>query len=292
MLVLFINGCGQSTTQTTTSQPQTVLAKRSLKNYSKLSIDNATYAGGEVRASGKTDLPDSTKLSGYLYMAGRSKNQVAIGADADASVKNGTYSMTFVVPKRPEFARGKYELEIGCYPRDQAGEASTLIGANGEHLTGSQAKTDSALSITTLETRAPFNAHHVASAHHQMVSPRSFHPNTPQWAFAEFLHGWQRHDWRGMVDYTQLTWRHGTPNAAESLFNDFGDETLLGSKIISIRQSDEPYHVVITSRIIYALGMNIKTETMETNVLCETAPYAPSLSGKWGVVPDMRMTDQ
>lgn len=123
-----------------------------------------------------------------------------------------------------------------------------------------------------------------------MLDPGTFPSGSSEQVVAQFLGYWKTRDWNGMFQVSQLTWRQS--NDATMLSTLFGDKSIVGAQIIGKTESDDlggvsaPGAVVdYVVRITYQSINGSKTEDFEVRVICETAAYAPSASGSWGVNP-------
>lgn len=84
-----------------------------------------------------------------------------------------------------------------------------------------------------------------------------------------------------MVDLCQLSWLKGEINTAETYIKEQYDFfTILAYKIVNENKNAKCLHKY-TAEIDTQLGKRI----MIANVICEIAPFTPSLDGVWGVNP-------
>ena len=88
--------------------------------------------------------------------------------------------------------------------------------------------------------------------------------------------------WNKLFDLCQLTWKKGNTTTPEHFKNMY--DMLLPIDKYTILKEDygakcwHRYSIIIKK-------MSGTTITMNTNVICEKAPYTPDINGTWGVNP-------
>jgi hypothetical protein len=295
-----------------------VLPEKS-KGFSQLQIEKITYEDGKVQVIGITDLPDGTQLSVEFDVVGRPETATYIGVRTEVKVANKQFTALFIPPRRPEFTKGLYVVEVVCAPRSQSEGVTKLLGKNGEQLRGPTTRKMSSDVLTLMRKDGePFNEKAVQDffdfnimqisqkvrlklqiPSYAMVRADAYTADAPERAFAEFMRAWQRKDWRSMEKFVQKTWRHNQKDPREMLRAWYGFKDLLGVEImhksavqdffsVSPLHNLIPVHgviVEITATISYAVGPNIETKTVTARMIREAAPYTPSPKGQWGVNP-------
>ena len=96
----------------------------------------------------------------------------------------------------------------------------------------------------------------------------------------KFLTAWQKKDWVKMAKYTQLTWRSNHENNIGWLESWFWEKNLKKWEITKIEFVGDACRDVY---IDIDYGKEIKK--IKARILCEDAPYKPSIKGTWGVNP-------
>ncbi len=102
-----------------------------------------------------------------------------------------------------------------------------------------------------------------------------------------FFTAWRYCDWAEMERLSQWAWRFA--NATESLemiYDLFSFMVLRRFKIISSEVKGEAMiDVIAMVEYQYEDSDEIRKRTIAARVICEAAPYKPSLDGVWGVNP-------
>lgn len=126
---------------------------------------------------------------------------------------------------------------------------------------------------------------HQKNEKYSMVNPNSYSSDSPERAFVDFLTSWQDKDWSGMTNYTQLTWASEENNPTDTLEAWYGFKDLLGATINDKRVISNTT-VDIIATIYYSIGNGaVVQKDIKARVICESAPFQPSTSGKWGINP-------
>ena len=96
----------------------------------------------------------------------------------------------------------------------------------------------------------------------------------------KFLTNWKKKNWVKMAKYTQLTWRSNHWNNVKWLEGWFWKKDLRKWTITDIKIVGDACRDVYIE-IDYGKGI----KEIKARVICETAPYKPSIEGNWGINP-------
>lgn len=300
---LFVGGCkaqetndqslsqsDEQTLQTNTEsspQPQAEVPSE----FSKLVISDVRFENGLVLITGETDLPDGAKLSIDFDVAGRDPDETYIGVSEKTTSRNGKFAVSLEPPLRPEFAKGSYLVEAMFTPRGQAEQIIAFVGKDGEKLQGNTVEEVYSFKVMRISERVELDLNLTA---YSIESPGEYTQRSPERALANYLVGWQKGDWKGMVKHTQKSWlsmkkdQGYDSSEAISVMYDFKD--LLGAKILNTKHVSNVI-ADIDLRVQYALGADVKTVTMQVRLMRESASLQPSPSGDWGVNPSSTLRE-
>lgn len=268
--------------------PSPTAKRKQPKKFSKLEITEVVYKDKKVKVIGLTDLPDGSELYVQFDVAGRPETATYIGVDTEVKVNNGKFIAMLKPPNRPEFAKGPYVVEVMFTPRNQPASVTKLVGKNGEFLKGDKVQESYGFKIMETHKKVDLN---LEIAFYPMVTPKSYPPDSPERALAEFLVSWQRKDWNRMIRFTQKTWCSVQKNPAETLNAWYGFKDLLGAEIKD-KSIVSNVFVDIKATFYYAIGSEVQKKTITATLVREVAPYTPSPQGVWGVNPTSTLKEE
>lgn len=102
-----------------------------------------------------------------------------------------------------------------------------------------------------------------------------------------FFDRWQKQDYKGMYELTQLTWK--SRNTAENVENLFGGIKLKSYVITAIEAKDGQPRAKVIAELKLTVDKRFRDpdafREVEFNVICESEPYNPTIKGEWGVNP-------
>ena len=108
--------------------------------------------------------------------------------------------------------------------------------------------------------------------------------NTAEFAVSKFFESWVKKDYKNINNYIQKTFLNGHDKVFNTFEKIFGKVELSGFYIYDkeiVTNCREEVHfradVLLNKKIVNMYG--------RANTICETAPYAPSPTGQWGVNP-------
>ena len=103
-----------------------------------------------------------------------------------------------------------------------------------------------------------------------------------------FLARWQTQSWKAMARSAQITWLSNNESPHEWLEASFGFRELLSFEIVDEKTISAVVSDV-TVNVRYRMGDNEQDASMTLRLICEVAPYSPSVDGTWGVNPKTAM---
>lgn len=239
----------------------------------------------EILISGETDLPNGAVISVGFDVWGRAGSDLYIGVSEKQTVANGKFSATLSIPQREEFKTGPYEISVLFTPRGQSDAIVKLVGENGENLTGNLVQ-KSSFEFNTMEIieKKDINLF-ITPPTYTFQSPNEFSNGTPERVLAEYILAWKNQNWNEMVNFSQKTWKdkESDPTGLLEAWYDF--KTLKGFEIKNVKKISD-----VTSDITFivnyeAFTNQISKKQITARIIKETAPYTPSVDGKWGVNP-------
>lgn len=96
-------------------------------------------------------------------------------------------------------------------------------------------------------------------------------------AIKEFLENWKLNDFKKMYDNSQITWKKNHP---KNVLKDMFPNRIKTYSLGEVKELTPAHFTVkITVRVKGVLKHLI------AHLVCETAPFTPSIKGKWGVNP-------
>lgn len=252
------------------------------KEFSELEMTDVLYEDGKVKITGRTDLPDGSRLRVEFDVAGRPGKATDIGVRTEVEVEDSAFAAILTLPNHPGFAKAPYVVQVVFYPRfDQSDVILKLVGKDGEHLEGD--KVQEGIGFRYMKTLRQVDLQ-LEITPYPMVSANSYSADSPERAFAEFLISWQKEDWSRMAEFTQKTWRSGVENPAGRLYSMYAIRELLGAEIRPNADHDEIVAQLMAT-IYYWSMSEVQMKTIRAMVIRELAPYTPSAQGEWGVNP-------
>jgi hypothetical protein len=254
---------------------------KAARQYTRLDVTDVTIEGMIAKVSGITDLPEGSELSVSFDVEGRSPKDTYIGVDAKVAVQSGKFNAELKIPKRPEFAKGRYVVEVLFTPKAQTESILSLVGHEGERLSGKRTK-DSQFGFKMMETARRVSKH-LKVASYRMITPSSYSSGQPEHALAGFLSAWKHRRWSEMVRFTQQSWRRTEDTPAKTLENWFEGKDLLGSEIMN--KSGSRVASDITVKVYCAIGSAVQTHVITARIIREDGDGNPRSDGKWGVNP-------
>lgn len=106
--------------------------------------------------------------------------------------------------------------------------------------------------------------------------------NTAEYTVSKLFESWKAKDFKRINECIQGTWLyHNSEEGFGKMFGTFElvDFYIYDKEIITSCRHEVDFRIDVI--------LNDKTKSLygKANVICETAPYAPSPNGKWGVNP-------
>lgn len=243
--------------------------------FSRIVLTDVQVRAGNVVVRGTTDLPRGSKLTVTFNVTGRASSAQYIGVDKQVQVVGDAFEVTLTPPQRGEFSSGPYQVEIMFTPKGQTEDVLSLVGKNGERLTGPLRQSPLGFGLLYLEQTFDLRLA-ISPPTYPFDSPSKFNSDSPERAVAEFAAAWRDSDFERMSSFTEGSWRSGKKDPAGLLEPDYGFKHLRGFQIVNV---DTRASVAdVTFAVWYeAITNRIDNKKITARVLRE--------SGKWGVNP-------
>jgi len=261
-----------------------VAQKEQSEEFSEIEITDVVYEDNKVRVTGTTDLPNGSQLIVDFDVAGRLPESLYIGIDVKVEVKDGKFTAVLTPPQREEFKDGPYEVTVSFTPRAQSDDVLSLVGKNGENLSGDLIEEFG--SFKTMEVIEKISLQlSIELPSYTFQEPSEFQTGIAEHTLAGYILAWKDQDWERMVEFTQLTWRENEKDPVEALEAQYDLKTLKGFEIIDSEKISE-VTTDITFVVWYELFTNqIDKKQIVARVIKESVPYTPDEQGQWGVNP-------
>jgi len=105
-------------------------------------------------------------------------------------------------------------------------------------------------------------------------------------ALKNFMNAWKNSNWPEMFENSQITWKSKGRNRGIDLLKGwFHLKDLTAFKILKTEKiSDSCVDMTLKISYLYYIS-NLKEVKIKAQAICETGPYKPSPTGKWGINP-------
>jgi hypothetical protein len=282
-LALLLCGCDGGTKAGPTPQvntPQKTVASPSVHkaSYGLLTIDSVQQSGAAAELKGSTDLPDDSVLMTSIELYVKNPNDPYIGNQGKATVKGGKWHIKIDFPKVADFAKGQHDATALFTPRGQSSDVLAAVGENGEKLKGKGVQ--KTMGFNTLETTKRVKLA-VTKSRSTMPNPDNYPSSDPRHCLAGLLHQWKNHSWNALAKDATLPESSSVEDRKKEADSWLGFRDLESAEITAVDTEGQISRMTV--KVKYAVGSELKEETMGFVALKMDSNTQRSPNGKWRI---------